>query len=146
MTKTKSFLTPEEETAVVEAIQQAEKNTSGEIRVHLEKSTTIAPMERAIAVFNQLEMYKTKDANGVLVYVATEDKKFAICGDKGINDVVADDFWESTKEIMKNHFKNGNYKQGLVDGILEAGNVLKKHFPYQDDDIDELSNEISKGE
>ena len=145
MSTTKSFLTPEEEKAVVEAIQQAEKNTSGEIRVHLEKSTTIAPMERAIAVFNQLEMYKTKDANGVLIYVATEDHKFAICGDKGINDVVPEDFWESTKEIMRNDFKKGNYKQGLIDGILEAGNVLKKYFPYCADDNDELSNEISKG-
>src|SRR6478736_522858 len=145
MTKTKSFLTPEEETAVVEAIQIAEKNTSGEIRVHLEKSTTIAPMERAIAVFNQLEMYKTKDANGVLIYVATEDHKFAICGDKGINNVVPLDFWESTKEIIRSDFKKGNYKQGLIDGILEAGNVLKKYFPYCADDNDELSNEISKG-
>ena len=145
MSTTKSFLTPEEEAAVVEAIQQAEKNTSGEIRVHLEKSTTIAPMERAIAVFNQLEMYKTKDANGVLIYIATEDKKFAICGDKGINDVVPEDFWESTKEIMRNDFKKGNHKQGLIDGILEAGNVLKKYFPYCAEDNDELSNEISKG-
>lgn len=145
MSTTKSFLTPEEEQAVVEAIQQAEKNTSGEIRVHLEKNTTIAPMERAIAVFNQLEMYKTKDANGVLIYIATEDHKFAICGDKGINDVVPEDFWESTKEIMRNDFKKGNYKQGLIDGILEAGNVLKKYFPYCAEDDDELSNEISKG-
>jgi len=145
MSTTKSFLTPEEENAVVEAIQQAEKNTSGEIRVHLEKSTTIAPMERAIAVFNQLEMYKTKDGNGVLIYIATEDHKFVICGDKGINDVVPEDFWESTKEIMRNDFKRGNYKQGLIDGILEAGKVLKKYFPYCADDIDELSNEISKG-
>ena len=145
MSTTKSFLTSEEEAAVVEAIQQAEKNTSGEIRVHLEKSTTIAPMERAIAVFNELQMYKTKDANGVLIYIATEDKKFAICGDKGINDVVPEDFWESTKEIMRNDFKKGNYKQGLIDGILEAGNVLKKYFPYCADDNDELSNEISKG-
>ena len=145
MSTTKSFLTPEEEKAVVEAIQQAEKNTSGEIRVHLEKNTTIAPMERAIAVFNELEMYKTKDSNGVLIYIATEDHKFAICGDKGINDVVPEDFWESTKEIMRNDFKKGNYKQGLIDGILEAGNVLKKYFPYCADDNDELSNEISKG-
>jgi uncharacterized membrane protein len=145
MDDSKAFLSPEEEKAVVEAIQQAEKNTSGEIRVHLEKKTSIAPMDRAIEVFNQLEMFKTKDANGVLIYVATEDHKFAICGDKGINEVVPDDFWESTKDIIRSDFKKGNFKQGLIDGILEAGNVLKKYFPYCADDNDELSNEISKG-
>src|SRR6187549_1326840 len=107
MSTSKPFLTPEEENAVVGAIHQAEKNTSGEIRVHLEKTTSIAPMDRAIEVFNQLEMYKTKDANGVLIYVATEDHKFAICGDKGINDVVPHDFWETTKDIIRGDFKNG---------------------------------------
>ncbi len=143
--KTTIFLTKEEEKEVVEAIQQAEKDTSGEIRVHLEKTTAIDPMERAIAVFFELEMNKTKDANGVLIYVATQDNKFAICGDKGINEVVPSDFWESTKQIMISHFKNKNFKQGLIDGILKAGTELKKYFPHQDDDVDELSNEISKG-
>lgn len=139
------FLTEAEEKAVIEAIKEAESHTSGEIRVHLEKHTTIAPMERAIAVFNQLEMYKTQNANGVLIYVATEDHKFAICGDKGIHEVVPEDFWESTKEIMRNHFKNGDFKQGLIDGILKAGNELKKYFPCCDDDTNELTNDISKG-
>ena len=143
--KTTVFLTKEEEKEVVEAIQQAEKDTSGEIRVHLEKTTAIDPMERAVAVFFELEMNKTKDANGVLIYVATQDNKFAICGDKGINNVVPSDFWESTKQIMISNFKNKNFKQGLIDGILKAGTELKKYFPHQDDDVDELSNEISKG-
>jgi uncharacterized membrane protein len=145
MSKVEDFLSKTEEQEIVEAIRVAEKNTSGEIRVHLEKTTSIAAFERAVEVFNLLEMHNTKDSNGVLIYVAVKDKQFAICGDKGINEKVSDDFWNSTKDIIGNHFKNGNFKQGLVDGILKAGEQLKYHFPFQDDDTDELSNEISIG-
>lgn len=145
MSKVEDFLSKEEEQAIVEAIRVAEKNTSGEIRVHLEKSTSTDALARAVEVFNLLEMHKTKDSNGVLFYVAVKDKVFAICGDKGINEKVPADFWNSTKDIIASHFKSGNFKQGLVDGILKAGEQLKHHFPYQDDDTDELSNEISIG-
>jgi uncharacterized membrane protein len=145
MSKVEDFLSKAEEQEIVEAIRVAEKNTSGEIRVHLEKTTSIAAFERAVEVFNLLEMHNTKDSNGVLIYVAVKDKQFAICGDKGINEKVSDDFWNSTKDTIANHFKNGNFKQGLVDGILKAGEQLKYHFPFQDDDADELSNEISIG-
>jgi uncharacterized membrane protein len=105
----------------------------------------MAPVDRAVEVFDMLKMDNTKDRNGVLIYIAVKSKQFAIYGDKGINDKVADDFWNCTKDIMLNHFKNGNNKQALVDGIINAGEQLKEHFPYQDDDTDELSNEISKG-
>lgn len=145
MSKVEDFLSKAEEQEIVEAIRVAEKSTSGEIRVHLEKTTSIAPFDRAVEVFNLLEMYKTKDSNGVLIYVAVNDKQFVICGDKGINEKVGEDFWNTTKDLIATHFKNGDFKQGLVDGILKAGQQLKYHFPYQDDDIDELSNEISIG-
>jgi uncharacterized membrane protein len=145
MSKVEDFLTKAEEAEVVEAIRLAEKNTSGEIRVHIEKKTSMAPIDRAVEVFDELKMYQTKDRNGVIIYVAVKSKQFAIYGDKGINEKVADDFWDSTKDIMLFHFKNGNNKQALVNGILKAGEQLKSHFPYQDDDTDELSNEISKG-
>jgi uncharacterized membrane protein len=145
MSKVEDFLTKEEEQVVVDAIRIAEKNTSGEIRVHIEKETSIAVMDRAVEVFNQLEMHKTKDANGVLIYVAVKSRQFAICGDKGINEVVPDDFWDTTRNIMANHFKNGNFKQGLVDAILKAGEKLKHYFPWEDDDANELSDTISKG-
>jgi len=140
------FLTKEEEAEVVEAIQMAEKNTSGEIRVHIEKETSIAPMERAVEVFHLLQMEHTKERNGVLIYVATQSKQFAICGDQGIHEKVTNSFWDATKEVMLSHFKNGNNKQALVDGILKAGEQLKNYFPFQEDDTDELSNELSKGE
>ncbi|KIA87513.1 TPM domain-containing protein [Flavobacterium sp. AED] len=145
MSKVEDFLTQEEESAIVEAIRVAEKNTSGEIRVHIEKTTSEVPFDRALEVFHELKMNETQLQNGVLIYLAVADKKFVICGDKGINDLVADDFWDTTKEVMKNHFKNGNFKQGLIDGILMTGEQLKKHFPWSADDTNELSNEISKG-
>ena len=145
MSQVDDFLTKEEEQAIVEAIGNAEKATSGEIRVHIEKTTSLAPFDRALEVFYNLKMNETKEQNGVLIYLAVEDKTFAICGDKGINDVVAEDFWDNTKNIMGNHFKSGNFKQGLINGILEAGDQLKKYFHFQENDTDELSNEISKG-
>ncbi|WP_309609527.1 TPM domain-containing protein [Flavobacterium sp.] len=145
MSKVEDFLSKEEELEIIEAIRVAEKSTSGEIRVHIEKETSLDSIDRATEVFNTLKMHETKDSNGVLLYVAVKSKKFAICGDKGINEVVPHDFWETTKNTMENHFKNNNFKQGLVDGILKAGQQLKKYFPFDDNDMDELSNEISKG-
>ena len=145
MSKVEDFLTKAEEAEVVEAIRLAEKNTSGEIRVHLEKETSIAPIERAVEVFHELGMDTTQLRNGVIIYVAVKSKQFAIYGDQGINDKVDNDFWDCTKDIMVNHFKTGNNVQALVEGIHNAGEQLKKHFPFEDDDTDELSNEISKG-
>lgn len=145
MSKVEDFLTQKEEQEIVEAIRLAEKNTSGEIRVHLEKTTELDPYDRALEVFHDLKMDETQLKNGVLIYVAIEDRTFVICGDQGINDIVGHDFWDCTKDIMVAHFKNGNFKQGLIDGIARAGEQLKKHFPYQEGDVNELSNEISKG-
>lgn len=145
MSKVEDFLTKNEEQEIIDAIKSAEKNTSGEIRVHLEGSSDKKHFDRALEVFHFLEMYNTKDKNGVLFYVAVEDHKFVIYGDEGINKVVPHDFWNTTKDIMQNHFKNGDFKQGLVDGILKAGEELKAHFPWSEDDKNELSNTISKG-
>ncbi|MDI9257534.1 TPM domain-containing protein [Flavobacterium sedimenticola] len=145
MSKVEDFLTQEEEQEIVAAIRLAEQNTSGEIRVHIEKHTSIDAFERAMEVFHLLKMDETELKNGVLIYLAVKDKTFVICGDKGINDLVPNDFWDCTRDVMVNHFKAGRYKQGLVDGILRAGEQLQKFFPYQDGDVNELSNEISKG-
>ena len=145
MSKVDHFLTKEEEQEIVQAIQIAEKNTSGEIRVHIEKSTSMDTFDRALEVFHLLKMDETQLKNGVLIYLAVENKSFVICGDEGINDLVENDFWDCTKDAMLLHFKKGNFKQGLVDGILRAGERLKTHFPYVEGDENELSNEISKG-
>ncbi len=152
MSKVEDFLTATEEAEVIEAIRTAEKNTSGEIRVHLEahfnidkqaNTTNTYIFDRATQVFDYLQMHQTKNSNGVLIYVAVEDRTLVILGDKGINEVVSATFWESTKNIIVNHFKNDNIKQGLVEGILSAGKQLKKYFPYNKGDENELSDEIS---
>ena len=145
MSKVEDFLTKEEEQAIVEAIRMAEKETSGEIRVHIEKTTSIDAFDRALEVFHLLKMDETALKNGVLIYLAVDDHSFVICGDEGINNVVENDFWDCTKDAMLAHFKTGNFKQGLIDGILRAGDRLKTHFPYVEGDENELSNEISKG-
>ncbi|WP_242130552.1 TPM domain-containing protein [Aestuariivivens marinum] len=145
MSKIKDFLSEKEEQEIIESIRIAEKNTSGEIRVHIEKKAKGNTFNRALEVFHYLKMDNTKDQNGVLIYVAIEDKTFVICGDKGINDVVPNNFWDSTKDIIQAHFKQGHFKQGLVEGILKAGQELEKHFPWHHDDTNELPNDISKG-
>ncbi|HSP10915.1 MAG TPA: TPM domain-containing protein [Salegentibacter sp.] len=145
MSKVEDFLTKKEEEEIVNAIRTAEGRTSGEIRVHLEKSCGEKDIfERAMEVFHQLKMDNTKEENGVLIYVAVEDHKFVIYGDRGINDVVPPDFWESTKDAIVSQFKEGKHKQGLVDGILKAGKQLEEHFPWSPDNTNELSNTISK--
>lgn len=93
-----------------------------------------------------LKMDETELKNGVLFYICMQSKSFAIIGDKGINDLVEPNFWNSTKDHVIEKFKEGQYKSGLINGIIEAGEQLKKYFPYNhDDDMDELSNEISRG-
>lgn len=144
MSEVESFLSAEEEQEIVKAILEAERDTSGEIRVHIESTSTQDHFSRAKDVFHQLKMDNTKDANGVLLYVAVHDHKFVILGDKGIDRVVPADFWNSTRDIIQHHFKNGDFKKGIVEGILKAGQELKVHFPWHPDDTNELSDEISR--
>jgi len=143
--RVKRFLTKVEEQEVVNAIVEAERNTSGEIRVHIEPSSPGDPYARAQEIFYALKMDNTQKSNGVLFYVAVSDRKFAIYGDKGIDAKVPDTFWDDTKILLEKHFKKGAFKAGLVEAILKAGNELKAHFPWLPGDINELGNEISKG-
>jgi len=145
MANTEYHLSKEEEQAVVEAIKSAEKNTSGEIRVHIDPSSEQHPMERSKEVFLDLKMNETEAKNGVLLYLAVKEHQFAVLGDSGIDKVVSDDFWDTTKELVISEFRKGDFAKGLQLGIAEAGKRLKEFFPYQSDDINELSDEISKG-
>jgi uncharacterized membrane protein len=144
MSKVEGFLSAEEEQDIIDAIKNAEKNTSGEIRVHIEKTSKTDAYKRSMEVFHYLKMDETKLQNAVLIYVAIADKTFAIYGDKGINEVVSENFWNTTRDVIQQHFKSGNFKQGLVEGINEAGIQLKTYFPWLQDDTNELSDEISK--
>jgi len=138
-------LTPEQEQRVLEAIAAAELNTSGEIRVHIDKYCKTDPVFKAMNLFSHLKMEKTNYRNGVLLYIAKLENKFAIVGDEGINKVVPADFWESTKELMKASFSKGEITEGLEQGVNEIGVQLKEYFPYEDGDINELPDTISYG-
>jgi len=102
-------------------------------------------LDQAAYIFEKLAMHKTELRNGVLFYLALEDHKFAILGDAGINQKVEEDFWECTKEVVIEKLKEGLFAEGLAEGIIRAGERLKEHFPYQSDDVNELSDEISFG-
>ena len=145
MTHVEEFLTADEEQEIIDAIIEAEKNTSGEIRVHIEASAKIDHFSRAQQLFHFLKMDNTKDGNGVLIYVAVDDKKFVIYGDTGIDRAVPKGFWDSTKDIIASHFQQGNFKEGIKEGILRAGKELETHFPWNHNDTNELSDAISKG-
>lgn len=141
--KARDFLTKEEQQQVVNAIQSAEKATSGEIRIHIERKCSGDPEEPALKAFHKLGMTATEARNGVLIYVAVESHKLAILGDKGINDVVPQGFWEEVIAAIKGQFAAGNFCAGLCKGLEMVGEKLKVYFPYQSDDVNELSDEIS---
>ena len=137
------FFTKEEQQKIVAAIKEAELNTSGEIRVHIENHCKEEALERAAEVFYDLKMNHTAARNGILFYLAVKDRKFAIIGDEGINKEVEHDFWNDIKDEMISNFKENKFAEGLIAGILKCGDKLKEYFPYQNDDVNELSDEIS---
>ncbi|MCB0663856.1 MAG: TPM domain-containing protein [Saprospiraceae bacterium] len=140
------FFKKEEEAQIIEAIRHAENQTSGEIRVHLEKKTGGTPiLDVAAEVFSILKMEATEARNGVLILLVPSEKQFAIIGDEGINKVVPEHFWEDVRDLMKKHFQTGNFVQGLSEGIELVGQKLKEYFPYQTDDTNELPDDISYG-
>lgn len=142
MSPEKSF-TKEQKEAMVAAIQQAEKDTSGEIRVHIENRSKIKVLDRAADVFAELKMHKTALRNGVLIYVALLDHQLAILGDAGINTKVPSNFWDSIKNNMVEKFKQGLITEGICEAVIAAGEQLKTYFPYQEDDVNELPDDIS---
>jgi len=138
-----SFFTKEQQAQILASVKEAEKETSGEIRVHIETSFTGEVLDRAAWVFNKLGMHKTADRNGVLFYLAVSDKKFAIIGDAGINAKVPAGFWEDVSQLLQKNFRESKFTEGLSEGILLAGEHLKTHFPYSKDDKNELPDDIS---
>ena len=142
----KKFFSADEQKRILEAIEKAEDHTSGEIRLHLEgRCPTEEPLDHAKELFFQLEMDKTAQRNGVLIYLATASHRFAILGDEGIHRVVPENFWEDVKELMVSHFREDDFGQGMVEGIARIGEKLHEFFPWQSDDANELPDEISFG-
>ena len=140
-----NFFSKEKKEQIKAAVKEAELNTSGEIRVHLDNHCREDVLDRAAWWFGRLDMHKTEKRNGVLFYLAVRDRKFAILGDAGINAVTPEDFWDHIKEKMAGRFSEGDFSGGLEEGILMAGEALKEHFQYQEGDVNELSDEISFG-
>ena len=140
------FFSSEQKNLIKQAVADAELDTSGEIRVHIERRCNGDVLDRGAYLFEKLGMHKTDKRNGVLFYLAIDDHKFAILGDAGINAVTPEDFWDVIKDKMQEDFIEGRFTEGLAWGIREAGAQLKEHFPYQDDDVNELPDEISFGD
>jgi uncharacterized membrane protein len=141
--KASSFFTKEQQARILAAVKEAELATSGEIRVHIETSVKGDVLDRAAWIFGKLGMHKTAERNGVLFYLAVSDRKFAIIGDGGINAKVPAGFWDEISLHLQKNFKESRFTEGLSEGIIMAGLQLKKHFPHQEDDVNELPDEIS---
>src|SRR6201996_4366152 len=133
----------EEQQQVRAAVEAAERQTSGEIRVCIEKNCSEDVLDRAAKYFHKLDMHKTKLRNGVLIYVATVDRKFAIIGDRGLNKMVPANFWDETKEDMLAHFKYGDLVEGIVTGLKISGEHLQKYFPHETDGPNELPDDVA---
>ena len=138
-----SFFTKEQQSEILASIREAEKSTSGEIRVHIETRCPEEVLDRTAWIFTKLNMHKTAERNGVLFYLAVSDHKFAIIGDAGINAKVPEGFWDEIREQMEKSFSDGKFTDGLSKGILLAGSQLKNHFLHNKSDVNELSDEIS---
>ncbi len=141
--KASTFFTKEQQAQILASVKEAENETSGEIRVHIETSFEGDVLDRAAWVFKKLDMHKTEERNGVLFYLAVNDRKYAIIGDAGINAKVPAGFWNCISELLMKKFKEGKFTEGLSEGIILSGRQLKAHFPFKKDDVNELSDEIS---
>jgi uncharacterized membrane protein len=141
--KASTFFTKEQQAQILASVREAEKETSGEIRVHIETSFKGDVLDRAAWVFKKLGMHKTAERNGVLFYLAVSDRKFAILGDAGINAKVASGFWNDISNLLSEKFKEGKFTEGLSEGIVLAGKQLQTYFPYNKDDVNELPDDIS---
>lgn len=141
-----TFLTDAEERAVLEAIARFEKTTSGEIRVHLERKVEGDVLAAAAEAFEALGMSETEARNGVLFFVATQSRRFAVVGDVGIDDRVDPEHWSRVAKAVETHFANGHFGDGLVEGIELAGRALEEHFPHRLGDVNELPDDISRSD
>lgn len=139
----KQFFSPQAQETLIQAIRDAEKNTSGEIRVHVIRSTAEDLLTKGQKLFEKLGMTKTKDRNGILFLLELSGHRFAILGDSGIHQKVPAEFWEEIRALLFEHFHQGRFVEGLVAAIRRCGEKLKDFYPYQSDDINEVSDEIT---
>ncbi|MEL7161883.1 MAG: TPM domain-containing protein [Bacteroidota bacterium] len=137
------FFSPEEEATIIGAIRGAEKASSGEIRVHVEVGASAPALDVAKRIFHELGMHETKDRNGVLILLSVDRREFAIIGDVGIDKVVSEDFWDTERDLLQQYFRRGEFTAGIALAVEQVGAKLRQFFPYADDDVNELPDEIS---
>ena len=145
--KKKNFFTAEEQQLIIDAIHNAERMTSGEVRVFVEsKCSYMDAIDRAAELFFQLEMQKTDDRNAVLVYVAMKDRQLAVFGDEGIHNKVGNEYWSTEVKKMISNFNRENYAAGIAEVVKDIGVALTKNFPFNNDtDKNELPDDIVFG-
>lgn len=146
-TKRKDFFSAEEQERILEALRNAEKRTSGEIRIYLEpKNPLVDPLERAALIFFKLRMELTDHRNGVLLYIATKHKELALYGDKGIHEKVGQEYWSTEVKEMLKHFRENHLVDGIINCIGHIGETLSEKFPYiATEDKNELPDDIIFG-
>lgn len=145
--KKNKFFTEEEYRLIVQAIKEAEHQTSGEVRVFVEsKCSYMDAVDRAAEIFLRLQMHKTAERNGVLVYIAVKDRQLAIFGDEAIHKKVGKEYWDRLVKQMISHFDKNNFADGIRHTVLEIGKDLQKHFPHHKyTDKNELPDDIEFG-
>ena len=136
------FLTEGEKGRVTRAIREAEKMTSGEIRVFLDRKTGGDLRKQAERTFEKLGMTRTQLRNGVLIYISLSDHKFVVLGDRGIHEKVGENFWQDVVSRIEPAFSRADFAKGLEEGMGMIGEKLKAHFPYRGSDVNELPDEI----
>lgn len=141
--RTRDFIQQLEHDSIVKAIREAEKKTSGEIRVFISSKSPRDPIATARRRFVKLGMDRTEEHNAVMIYVAPRSRKFAIVGDRGVHTRCGDQFWRELMSEMSGHFRQDNYTQGLIHVIHRAGELLAKHFPPKPGDKNELPDDIA---
>ncbi len=144
--KAEDYFTPHQKNVIVAAIKQAEKQTSGEVRVFIEsKCSYVNAIDRAKELFEKLDMHKTEERNAVIVYVALKHRQLAIFGDAGIYEKVGQKFWDEQLKQMLQHFNREDFVEGIATVVKEIGEALHQHFPYQKNDVNELPDDIVFG-
>lgn len=137
------FFSKAEKLRIIQAVQEAETKTSGEIRVHLERKAREPFFERAKEVFERIGMTNTQERNGVLIFIGLASRRFAILGDRGIHEKAPEHFWDTLAGLMQDAFQEDRFADGIVAAVTAAGEQLQQYFPYAPDDVNELSDEIS---
>jgi uncharacterized membrane protein len=138
------FLSQLDSERIVRAIAEAERKSSGEIRVHVTRRSPADLEMRARRRFELLGMTKTAERNGVLFYIAPALRRFQILGDVGIHEKCGEEFWKETAHGMEEHFRKGEFTDGIVRGVEHVGELLARHFPRQPGDRNELPNVIDE--